>query len=177
MARNQGIYTTYPQAHLKHLRDYVFLCDTISQNEIECKVSRNNMEISLFQQDESLRFERIVLYPYPDLKRIWTRAWLTPVQDQRPNVEILILNPDGTENTSVYMMAHTEQRIETTLHMRNPTPGETYHVVAELTLGMSETPALVERQEFDLILEFRNPDKKEPGFGVGVDWNQLQQGV
>lgn len=135
------------------------------------------MEISLFQQDESLRFERIVLYPYPDLKRIWTRAWLTPVQDQRPNVEILILNPDGTENTSVYMMAHTEQRIETTLHMRNPTPGETYHVVAELTLGMSETPALVERQEFDLILEFRNPDKKEPGFGVGVDWNQLQQGV
>ena len=61
--------------------------------------------------------------------------------------------------------------------MRNRKPGETYHVVAELTLGMSETPALVERQEFDLILEFRNPDKKEPGFGVGVDWNQLQQGV
>ncbi|MFN8488972.1 MAG: hypothetical protein U0350_15405 [Caldilineaceae bacterium] len=135
------------------------------------------MEISLFQQDEPLRFERIVLYPYPDLKRIWTRAWLTPVQEQRPNVEIRILNPDGAENTSVYLMAHAEQRVETTLHLRNPKPGETYHVVAELTLGMSEKPALVERQEFDLILEFRNPDKKEPGFGVGVDWQQLQQGA
>lgn len=133
------------------------------------------MEISLFQQDEPLRFERIVLYPYPDLKRIWSRAWLTPVQDQRPNVEILILNPDGTENASVYLMAHAEQRIETTLHLRNPIPGETYHVVAELTLGLAEHPELVERREFDLLLEFRNPDKKEPGFGVGVDWAQLHQ--
>ena len=177
MARNQGIYTTYPKLISNICGITYFYAILLAHNELECKVSRNRMEISLFQQDESLRFERIVHYPYPDLKRIWTRAWLTPVQDQRPNVEILILNPDGTENTSVYMMAHAEQRIETTLHMRNPTPGETYHVVAELTLGMSETPALVERQEFDLILEFRNPDKKEPGFGVGVDWNQLQQGA
>jgi len=135
------------------------------------------MEISLFQADEVLRFERIVLYPYPDLKRVWTRAWLTAVQDQRPNVEIIMLNPDGTENASVFMMAHAEQRIETTLHLRNPTPGVTYHVVAELTMGLTDAPTLVERQEFDLILEFRNPNKKEPGFGVGVDWDQVQQMV
>ena len=135
------------------------------------------MEISLFQTDEPLRFERIVLYPYPDLKRIWTRAWLTAVQDQRPNVEIIILNPDGTENASVFMMAHAEQRIETTLHLRNPTPGVTYHVVAELTMGLTDAPALVERQEFDLLLEFRNPNKKEPGFGIGVNWDQVQQTV
>jgi hypothetical protein len=134
------------------------------------------VEIALFQNDETLRFERIVLYPYPDLKRIWTRAWLTAVEDSRPNVEFIVQNPDGSENTSVYILAHAEQRVETTLHLRNPHPGATYHVVAQLTTGLAEQPELVERQEFDLVLEFRDPNKKEPGFGIGVDWNELEQG-
>ncbi|HXF63997.1 MAG TPA: hypothetical protein VNK95_20395 [Caldilineaceae bacterium] len=133
------------------------------------------MEIPLFEDNQPLRFERIVLYPYPDLKRIWTRLWLTAVQDQHPNVELIVFNPDGAENTSVYMMARTEQRIETTLHLRNPMPGATYRVVAELTLGLSQTPELLDRQEFDLVLEFRDPEKREPGFGIGVDWQEYQR--
>lgn len=131
------------------------------------------MEIPLFQAGESLRFERIVLYPYPDLKRVWTRFWLTPVQDRAPNVELVVLNPDGTENTSVYMLAQTEQRGETTLHLREPVPGATYRVVALLTLGISDQPELIEQQEFDLVLEFRNPNAGEPGFGYGVNWDEL----
>jgi hypothetical protein len=131
------------------------------------------MEIPLFQQDETLRFERIVLYPYPDLKRIWTRVWLTAVQDQHPNLEIRVLNPDGTENASVYMMAQAEQRIETTLHIRNPQPGALYHVVADLTLGIAASPEPIDRAEFDMTLEFRDPDRRQPGFGVGVDWDTL----
>lgn len=133
------------------------------------------MEISLFQPDETLRFERVVLYPYPDLKRVWTRAWLTAVQEQRPNIEITVFNPDGSENTSVFVMAHAEQRLETTLHLRQPRPGATYRVVAELTLGLSDRPARIERKEFDLILEFRDPKRQQQGFGFGVDWEQLQQ--
>ncbi len=133
------------------------------------------MEISLFQQDEPLRIERAILYPYPDLKRIWTRIWLPAVQDERPNLEILLINPDGSENTSVFMMANAEQRAETTLHVRNPQPGATYHVVIDLTLGISESPALIERREFDLLLEFRNPDTGDPGFGFGVDWDDIRR--
>ena len=133
------------------------------------------MEIPLFQDDVPLRFERIVLYPYPDLKRIWTRIWLTAVQDQRPNVEVRLLNPDGTENNSVYMLSHDEQRIETTLHMRRSMPGAVYHVVAELTVGLSDAPQLLDRREFDMTLEFRNPQTPEPGFGVGVDWDALRE--
>ena len=132
------------------------------------------MEISLFQADEPLRFERIIIYPYPDLKRIWVRAWMTAVQDQQPNIEIVILNPDGTENNSVFMMAHAEARLETTMHMRNAVPGATYHVIAALSVGLTEEPAIIDRQEFDLILEFRNPDARDPGFGMGVDWNELR---
>lgn len=133
------------------------------------------MEISLFQADEPLRFERIVLYPYPDLKRIWTRAWLTAAQDQHPNIEIVVLNPDGTENASVFMLAHAEQKLDTTLHIRTPQPGATYHVIALLTMGLTEQPELIDRQEFELVLEFRNPDAQEPGFGMGVDWAELRQ--
>ncbi len=133
------------------------------------------MEISLFQADEPLRFERIIIYPYPDLKRIWVRAWMTAVQDQQPNIEIIILNPDGSENNSVYLMNHAEQRLETTMHMRKGVPGTTYHVVAVLSLGVNDQPEVIDHQEFDLILEFRDPEARQPGFGMGVDWSELQQ--
>src|SRR5690606_12522967 len=103
-------------------------------------VSRKNRQTlasPLYHYHETLRVERIVLYPYPDLKRIWTRAWVTAVEGQSPNIEILNLNADGTENASVFAMAHAEQRLETTLHLRNPRPGSTYRVVALLTVSMN----------------------------------------
>jgi hypothetical protein len=133
------------------------------------------MEIPLFEEDVPLRFERIVLYPYPDLKRVWTRIWLTAVQDQKPTIELVVWNPDGSENTSVLMMEHAEQRAETTLHIRNPQPGAVYRVVADLTLGLGQEAELLHREEFDLALEFRNPDAGEPGFGFGVDWDDVRR--
>ncbi|MCB0026192.1 MAG: hypothetical protein KDD91_24335 [Caldilinea sp.] len=132
------------------------------------------MEISLFQGDETPKIERCVLYPYPDLKRIWTRLWVTATQDEeKPNLEVIVLNPDGTENCSVYMMAHAETRAETTLHMRNPTSSATYRVVAEMTQGIGDAQRVLDRHEFDLVLAFRNPDACEPGFGFGVDWDDI----
>ena len=135
------------------------------------------MEIPLFEDDVELKFERIVLYPYPDMKRIWTRCWITAVQDEQPNVEIRVLNPDGSENTSVYLMAQSEQRVETTLHLRDPRPGATYRVVAELTIGINEHPEVRDVQEFDMVLEFRNPEANEAGFGMGVAWGEHTSGV
>jgi len=133
------------------------------------------MEITLFQDDETLRFERIVLYPYPDLKRIWTRIWVTAVQDQHPNIELRIFNPDGTENSSVLLLSQSDQRIETTLHVRDGIQGAKYRVLANLTLGIEENPQQVDYQEFEMELEFRNPEANDPGFGIGVDWETLRQ--
>jgi hypothetical protein len=133
------------------------------------------MEIPLFGADDELRFERIVLYPYPDLKRVWTRIWLTAVQDEAPNIELTVYNRDGSENTAVYMMAQADQRVETTLHIRNGRPGDKYRVVATLTRGLSETPELLERKEFDMLLEFRDPDAGDEGFGFGVDWDEVRR--
>lgn len=131
------------------------------------------MEIPLFEQGQTLRFERIVLYPYPDNKRVWTRIWLTAVPDSHPNIEVLLYNPDGSENTSVYLMNHAEQRAETTLHIRNPQPEATYRCVAILSEGVGDTLKILEQREFDMILTFRNPDRGEPGFGFGVDWDEI----
>lgn len=133
------------------------------------------MEISLFDEDVPLKFERVVLYPYPDLKRIWARVWLSTLAEEKPNIEIILLDPDGVENCSVYLMAHAEQRAETTLHMRNPVAGQTYPVIVELTRGLGDDAALIDRQQFELTLEFRNPEAGEPGFGFGVDWDEVKR--
>lgn len=134
------------------------------------------MEISLFEDDKQPAIERCVLYPYPDLKRVWTRLWLNAVQEENhPNLEVTVFNADGSENCSVYIMEHAELRAETTLHLRNPLPGTVYHVVAEMTQGLGEAAKLLDRHEFDLLLEFRNPDAGEPGFGFGVDWDEVKR--
>ena len=133
------------------------------------------MEISLFDEDVPLKLDRVVLYPYPDLKRVWARVWLSTLADEKPNIEIILLDPDGVENCSVYLMAHAEQRAETTLHMRNPVAGQTYPVIVELTRGLGDDAELIDRQQFELALEFRNPEAGEPGFGFGVDWDEVKR--
>ena len=133
------------------------------------------MEISLFDEDVPLKLDRVVLYPYPDLKRIWARVWLSTLAEEKPNIEIILLDPDGIENCSVYLMNHAEQRAETTLHMRNPVAGQTYPVIVELTRGLGDAAALIDRQQFELTLVFRNPEAGEPGFGFGVDWDEVKR--
>ena len=85
------------------------------------------MEIPLFQDDTPLRFERIVLYPYPDLKRIWTRLWLPAIQDKAPNVEIAVLTPTAARIPASGMMARSEQRIETTCTCATRRPAQPTH--------------------------------------------------
>jgi hypothetical protein len=127
------------------------------------------MDIPLFQDDEPQRFEHILLYPYPDLHRVWVRMWFAAKQDQQPNVELQVFNPDGSENSSLFLLAHAEPKVDATLHLREPLPGATYRVIAELTLGMNDTPELLDRQTFDMVLEFRNPEAGEAGFGMGLE--------
>ncbi len=126
-------------------------------------------EIDLFD-DEPLHFKHILVYPYPDLRRLWVRAWLPPQRNAAPNVEYRILNPDGSENNSMVLLAQTDTKLDNTLHLREPIlPGATYRMVAELSVGLGQEVELVDRQEFDLVLEFRDPEAGEPGFGIGLE--------
>jgi hypothetical protein len=61
--------------------------------------------------------------------------------------------------------------------MREPVPGTIYRVHATLSIGMGDSAEVLDQREFDMTLEFRNPEKREAGFGVGVDWNEYSQGA
>ena len=125
------------------------------------------MEINLFQDDEPQTFEQVLLFPYPDLKRIWVRAWIVAKLDQAPNVEIRVMNPDGSENNSIFLITQSDAKINSTLHLRKPEAGATYRVIAELSLGIGDATELLDHQEFDMVLEFRDPEEGESGFGFG----------
>ena len=125
-------------------------------------------QINLFEQDTPLQFERILIYPYPDLRRLWVRIWLPArLEDDAPNVELIVYNPDGTENNSLFLLAQTDTRLNNTLHLKDPvTPGETYRVEATLSVGLSKDAQLVDHQAFDLTLTFRDPEAGEQGYGI-----------
>ncbi len=127
-------------------------------------------EINLFEQDTPLRFERILIYPYPDLRRLWVRIWLPArLEGDAPNVELTVYNPDGTENNGLVLLAQTDTKLNHTLHLKDPLlPGETYRVEALLSVGLSKDVDQADRQTFDLTLEFRDPEAGEPGFGTAV---------
>lgn len=125
-------------------------------------------QINLFDQDAPLQFERILIFPYPDLRRLWVRIWLPArLQDDAPNVELFVYNPDGTENNSLVLLGQTDTRLNNTLHLKDPVmPNETYRVEAMLSVGLSKEAQLVDHQTFDLTLTFRDPEAGEPGFGI-----------
>ena len=127
-------------------------------------------EISLFDEDEPLLFKRILIYPYPDLKRLWVRVWLPAKQGMEPNIELRLYNPDGSENNSLLLLAQTDARLNNTLHLKEPVLADaTYRMEAELSLGFAENLKVVDRRTFDVVLEFRNPEAGEVGFGIGLD--------
>lgn len=128
------------------------------------------MEINLFDDSATLRFEHILVYPYPDLHRLWVRIWLPALLDgDAPNVELRLINPNGSENNSLVLLAQTDTKLNNTFHLKDPIPGARYRMIAEMTVGFNEQARLVDRQEFPLVLEFRDPDAGQPGFGVGLD--------
>jgi hypothetical protein len=127
-------------------------------------------EISLFDEDEPLHFKRILVYPYPDLKRLWVRIWLPAKQGVEPNVELRLYNPDGSENNSLVLLAQTDPKLNNTFHLKEPIErGATYRMEADLSLGFGPNQEIVEQHTFDVVLEFRNPEAGEVGFGIGLD--------
>ncbi len=127
-------------------------------------------EINLFDDDEPLRFKHILIYPYPDLKRLWVRIWLPAKQGAEPNIELRLLNPNGSENNSLLLLAQTDVRLNNTFHVKDPIePGATYTMVAELSQGFGDESKTLDRREFDVVLEFRNPEAGDVGFGVGLE--------
>ncbi len=91
-----------------------------------------NQPIEFVQEDEPPRFLRAQALPYPDLQRVWARVQLTPF-DGHPELEMVILDPDGQAVAEMTMVDVQFTYISLTMHLKRPRPDEAYHLLLRLT--------------------------------------------
>lgn len=121
--------------------------------------------ISLVQPDEPLRIQKILVFPYPDLKRLWFRMQLQAQPDQKPNIDIDVAAVDGPAGNSLAFVSYDDTYLDATIHLKEPRPGSRYQCVVELSLGLPPDMEHVEQVKFEFPLEFRDAENGADGFG------------
>lgn len=121
--------------------------------------------ISLVQPDEPLRIQKILIFPYPDLKRLWFRMQLQAQPNQQPNIDIDVAAVDGPAGNSLAFVAYDDTYLDATIHLKEPHPGSLYQCVVDLSLGLPPDMEHVEQVKFEFPLEFRDAEKGADGFG------------
>lgn len=99
------------------------------------------------------RIERAEVWPYPELERLWARVQVSPFA-AFPNLSFTVTDPDGVIVCTMFMVEIREVYQSVTLHLRQPPrPGETYHLLIELSREEAELDA----RTLDFELVFRDP--------------------
>ncbi len=125
--------------------------------------------INLVQSDQPLRVQKIVLYPYPDLTRLWFRLQLVALQEEPPNIEVSIRNADGSRNNSLSFVAYDDVFVDATIHLKEPQAGDLYVCTTEITTGMPPDIEVHDTIHFEFPLVFRDAEAGEVGFGYDID--------
>ncbi len=123
-----------------------------------------------FIQDshQPLRVRKIVLYPYPDLTRLWFRLQLEAMPAEPPNIDIQIWNADRTENTSVSYVAYDDTFLDATLHLKEPQPADCYTCTTRVSTGQGADLIVLDAVRFEFPLEFRDAQAGIAGFGYDL---------
>lgn len=117
-----------------------------------------NQTIDFVHEDEPPRFLRAQALPYPDLQRVWTRVQLTPFAGH-PELEMAIIDPDGQPEAAMTMVDVQFTYVSLTMHLKQPRPGEPYHLLLRLT---RDNTLLDQRAvPFDLVFVERDEAKAE----------------
>ena len=121
------------------------------------------MEIKFFDDSfgipksrEDVRFNRLGLFLYEDLRRVAVGFDITPFLEP-PSIQVTIRNPQGEEVSSLRVIETTDRNFHLTMHLRDKEPAETYEVTAVLYYAAPET----ERLNVDSIT--RTLDAAKPG--------------
>ena len=114
--------------------------------------------VDFFEESEPPRFVRGQALPYPDLQRVWTRVQLTEFASH-PELEMVILGPDGREEAAMVMVDVQFTYISLTMHLKHSLPGQTYRLLLRLTRDQT----LLDQREvsFDLVFVDRDEAKAE----------------
>lgn len=108
-------------------------------------------------EDRPPAIERVEVWPYPDLQRLWVRLQTGPFA-AFPDLALAVHDPDGQEVCALFMVEIRQPYQSVTLHLRQPPrPGETYRLEIELIRG----EATLNRRLVEFALAFREPDPKD----------------
>jgi len=113
-------------------------------------------EIPLYEPGEDLpaprpraevRFTQAAVRPYPDGRRMKLNFGLTPFEE-RPNVDISVINPDGLEVATLSLIEAMDTSFDFTVHLRGPEPRGEHQLRLTLFYRASDEPD-AERQVVD----------------------------
>lgn len=111
------------------------------------------MHIQINWEDQAPQIVAAVVYPYPDLRKLWLRVALSAFAEY-PNLDVVISDPDGNDVASLSVVEVHEQELAYTLHLRRaPQPAAMYHAHILLTRG----DALLHQITIDFPLTFVEP--------------------
>lgn len=111
------------------------------------------MQIQINWEDQAPEIAAAIVYPYPDLRRLWLRVALTAFAEY-PNLDVVITDPDGLEVARLSAVEVREQELAYTLHLRQaPQPSAVYQAHVLLTRG----DILLHQMTVDFPLTFVEP--------------------
>ena len=87
---------------------------------------------------EDVRFNRLGLYVYPDLRRLAVGFDITPFRE-RPSIEVRLTNAKGERAGILTVIETLDHNFHLTLHLRDREPTDSYSVVAVLYYATPET--------------------------------------
>lgn len=103
--------------------------------------------------------QRVEVWPYPDLQRVWVRLQTTEFADF-PNLCLTLTDPEGQVVSVMFMVEIRERYQSVTLHLRQPPrPSERYQL--EIELSRAEQVLDTRVVPFDLV--FREPTLEAGG--------------
>ena len=105
---------------------------------------------------EDVRFNRLGLFLYEDLRRVAVGFDITPFLEP-PSIQVTIRNPQGQEVSSLNVIETADRNFHLTMHLRDKEPADMYEVTAVLYYAAPET----ERVDVDTVT--RTLDATQPG--------------
>ncbi len=77
--------------------------------------------------------EKLLVYPYPDLTKLWVRIDISPPASYS-NVEVILFSPEGQQLSEFHIIENRDPNISATMHLRSqPREGENYRLDAILS--------------------------------------------
>jgi hypothetical protein len=114
--------------------------------------------MDIFFQDPSeiplppveVRIRSLRAEPLPDRRRVHIYLELDPFQ-RRPNIEIVINDPEGREEARVNIVETMVRKMEFTMHIRQPNLNRLYNVLASVFYAEPATEIQGSHQEMELV--------------------------